>query len=100
MLADSCFVNGFPHEVGSNWTDLSRLREKAMKSRDSASVGGKGEVVMGIEPGQSFDVETTTTVEISDAYETQLPSIMDPSTNTFDHLYWNPTMNNTDLGSF
>lgn len=45
---------------------MSRLREKAMESRDSASAGGKGDVVMGIEPGQSFDVETATTVKISD----------------------------------
>ena len=37
-----------------------------MESRDSASAGGKGDVVMGIEPGQSFDVETATTVKISD----------------------------------
>ena len=45
---------------------MSRLREKAMESRDSASAGGKGDVVMGIEPGQSSDVETATTVKISD----------------------------------
>ena len=66
MLADSCLANGFPYEAGSNWTLLSRLREKAMKSRGSASAGGKGDVVMGIEPGQSSDVETATTVKISD----------------------------------
>lgn len=45
---------------------MSRLREKAMESRDSASAGGKGDVVVGIEPGQSFDVETATTVRIGD----------------------------------
>ena len=37
-----------------------------MESRGSASAGGKGDVVMGIEPGQSSDVETATTVKISD----------------------------------
>ena len=101
MLANSCFASEFPYEAGWNWTVLSRLREKAMKIRDSESAGGKGEVVKGTETGKSFDVETATTVEVevNDAHEAQLPSSMDWSMDTFDHLYWDSMIGNVDVGN-
>ncbi|KAK0105968.1 hypothetical protein ONS95_004477 [Cadophora gregata] len=118
-LANTCFESEAPFEAGWNWTVLSRLRGKAMKIRESASVagaggkiagggGGNAENINGSEtPGQqSFDVETATATEattdevggVSDAQQAQLLSSMDWSLDAF--LYWGSMTGIEDVETF
>ncbi|KAH7090816.1 fungal-specific transcription factor domain-containing protein [Paraphoma chrysanthemicola] len=98
-LANNCFASESSYKVGWNWTVLSKLREKAMKTKNSASARG---VVDIHETGLGYDVETESTVEVdvSDAHEAQLPSGMDWSLDAFDYLYWDSMNGNVDMGAF
>ena len=107
ILANACFESEAPYEAGLNWTVLSRLREKAMRARNSASAKDSEEAFDGkdiheSETGQIFDMETAITdgAEGSGSQEADLLSSMNWSPNAFDGLFWGSMIGSGDVESF
>lgn len=101
-LADTCFESETSFEMGLNFTVLNKLREKAMRVRDSISIVGDGEFVNGSEMEHNFDIDTARADEggVCDIQEAQLLSSMNWAPEALDCQYWDSMVDSAGVGNF